>query len=260
MKPNSPRPGLHCRLRRVSDLTPRAVLRQPMQIPVITGNDFTVEEEALWEEFDTVSAGRFAQAAAGQHGVALANFSAEGMTLTWDPGWLTEPNEDPEHVLRTLRQILRRRAIFELLVVQKRPTTGFAEFDGFATLRRLAITARRGEADTRYIQMDISAHRRMSARRRRHGRSARLPTTAVLDANDTLRSLAAHYYGTGELWKLIARANGIDKWGSETPLVKLARYKAGDRIKIPRRQHRAPANGGTTAPRATTYGAVEVGE
>lgn len=243
-----PRPGLHARLRRVSDLTPHTVLRQPFHLPVVIGSDFTTEEEALWEEFDTVSSGRYAQAAAGEHGEALQTVSVEALTMTWDPGWLTEPHVNPKEVLNTLRRILRKRAVFDLLVVQKPNNFFGAEFSGYASLRRLSITARRGEPDTRYLQMDISSHRRMSARRRRHGKASNLPTTVELDKNDTLRSLAGHFYGSGEYWRLIANANGISNWGSETPLVQMNRYKPGDRIKIPERPHRTPPNGGTTFP------------
>lgn len=252
-----PRPGLHARLRRVGDLTPRRVLREPLTLPVVWGDQFEIEEEALWEEFDTVGAGRFAQPAAGKHAEALRTFTAEAMTMTWDPKWLVAPGQDPEDVLRDLKLILRKRAIFDLLVVNK-PSVGFAEFAGFATIRRLAIILKRGEPDTRYLQIDMSSHRRMSSRRRRHGNAANLPTTATLDANDTLRSLANHYYGSGEEWRLIAAANGITSWGSEDPLVKMGRYKVGDRIKIPDRPNRS---GGTTAnPGAPIPGQViEVG-
>jgi hypothetical protein len=254
-----PRPGLHARLRRVSDVTPRTVLRTAFTLPVVIGDEFTIEEEALWEEFDTVSAGRFAQAAAGKLGQALSTFTSESLTMTWDPKWMVAPGQQPEKVLRTLRKILHERAVFDLLIVNK-PSADFAEFAGYATIRRLAIVLKRGEPDTRYLQMDLSSHRRMSSRRRRHGRASNLPTTATLDANDTLRSLASHYYGTGELWRLIAKANGIDSWGSEDPLVKMGRYKVGDRIKIPERPHRGPPNGGTTADTQGLIGdAVEVG-
>lgn len=257
-KRGHPREGLHARLRRISDLTPRNVLREPLTLPVVIGEEFTIEEEALWEEFDTVSAGRFAQASAGRHAQALRTIDTEALTMTWDPGWLTEPNVEMERVLRTLKKVLRQRAVFDLLVVRK-PSADFAEFSGPATLRRLAITLKRGEPDTRYLQLSVSSHRRMSSRRRRHGRASNLPTTATLDANDTLRSLALHYYGTGELWRLIAKANGITNWGSEDPLVKMNRYKVGDRIKIPERPHRS--NGGTTADTRGLVGqAVEVGE
>jgi nucleoid-associated protein YgaU len=235
--------GLHARFRRISDLTPRSVLRQPFTLPAVIGDDFTVEEEALWEEFQTVSAGTFATPAAGEHGVALQTISTEALTLTWDPSWLAAPGQNPRTVINTLRKILRKRAVFDLLVTRK-PGADFAEFADFASIRRLAVTVKRGEPDTRYFQIDFAQHRRISSRRRRHGRTANLPTTATLDANDTLRSLALHYYGSESRWRLIAEANGIKQWGGADPLVKMGRFKVGDRIKIP---DRPPSSGGTEA-------------
>lgn len=254
-----PRPGLHARLRRVTDLTPRRVLRQPLLLPVVTGEEFSVEEEGLWEEFDTVGAGRFASPAAGEHAEALKTFSANSMTLTWNPGWLTNPDIGPEQVLKTLRAILRKRAIFDLLIVNK-PSPGYAEFAGFASIRSLSIGLKRGEPDARYLTINLSSHRRMSSRRRRHGKAANLPTTAKLDANDTLRSLAKHYYGTGSLWKLIAAANGIKNWGSEDALIKMDRYKVGDRVKIPIRPDSSPGGGTIAHPGQPIPGAtIEAG-
>lgn len=240
-----PRPGLHARLRRVADLTPRRVLRSPLTLPVVIGNEFTVEEEALWEDFQTVGAGTFSSPAAGKNAEALKTMTAEAMTLAWDPGWLVNPDDSPERVLKMLRAVLHSRAVFDLLVVNK-PSADFAEYAGFATIRRLSISLKRGEPDARYLSIDLSQHRRMSSRRRRHGKAANLPTTAQLTAHDTLRSLAKHYLGTGALWKLIATANGINNWGSEDELVKMDRFKVGDRIKIPQRPNTSP-NGGTTA-------------
>jgi hypothetical protein len=247
-KRKHPRPGLHARLRRVSGLTPRSVLREPLILPVVMGQEFAVEEEALWEEFDTVSAGRFAQPAAGKHGEALRTVNLESLTMTWDPGWLTNPGENPERVIKALKKVLRKRAVFDFLVVQKAPGIGFADFAGHASLRRLALVAPRGEADTRYIRMDISGHRRISANRRRHGRAEELPTT---------HQLAIHYYGTGEQWRVIAKANGIERWGSETPIVQMGRYKVGDRIKIP---EPPPRRNTTITPHPRGTQVVEVGD
>lgn len=240
------RPGLHARMRSVSGLTPRSVLREPLRLPVVMGDSFTTEEEALWEEFDTVSAGRFASPAAGKDARALTTVSTESMTMTWDPGFLTNPDTGALMMIRNLRKILRKRAVFDLLVVQKPNVIGIPDFSGLATVRRLAVTAKSGEPESRYFQIDISSHREISASRRRHGAGATLPTTAKLTSSDTLRSLALHYYGTGEFWRLIAQANGITGWGSETPLTQMGRYKVGSRVKIPERPDRS-SNGGTTA-------------
>lgn len=233
--PGHAREGLHARFRAVRGLTPRAVLRSPLTLPVVIGEEFTVEEEALWEEFDTIGGGRHAQAAAGKHGQALKTMSGEALTMTWDPGFLVNPHVTMEQVKRQLEAILHERAAFDLLIVNK-PHSTFAEFAGFATLRRLSISLKRGEPDSRYLQMDLSSHRRVSSRERGHGpglSGSNLPTTTELTEDMTLRSLAEHYYGSGAAWRNIAGANGISNWGSEDPLVKMGRYKVGDRIKIP---------------------------
>jgi hypothetical protein len=231
------RPGLHARMRSVPGLTPRSVLREPLRLPVVMGDSFTTEEESLWEEFDTVGAGRFASPAAGKDARALTTVTTESMTMTWDPGFLTNPDTGALMMIRNLRKILRKRAVFDLLVVQKPNVTELPDFSGLATIRRLAITTKSGEPESRYFQIDISSHREIDAQRRRHtagsGARSNLPTTAKLSATDTLRSLAEHYYGSGSAWRQIAGANGLSQWGSEDPLVKMGRYKVGDRIKIP---------------------------
>lgn len=230
--PGHPREGLHARFRAVRGVTPRAVLRAPLILPVVIGDEFTVEEEALWEEFDTVGAGRFAQPAAGDDAPALHTVSGEGMTMTWDPGFLVNPDVHMKVVKKELQRILRKRATFDLLVLNK-PRGEFAEFSGLASLRRLSITLKRGEPDTRYLSFDLSSQRLMTAGERGHGANSNLPTTTTITNDSTLRNLAEHYYGDGSEWRLIAVVNGITSWGSEDDLVKMGRYKVGDRIKIP---------------------------
>lgn len=254
-----PRPGLHLRLRSVNDLTPRRILRSPFTIPVVTGDELSIEEEALWTDFDTVGAGRFTSPAAGKDAAMLQTFTANGMTLFWDPKWVVMPGQDPGDVIDELQAILRAHAVFDMLLTRK-PGASFAEFSGFAILRNLVTGLKKGEADARYLQMDFTSYRRMSSRRRRHGKAANLPTTATLSADDTLRTLAKQYYGKGAEWRLIAKANGIDHWGSEDPLVKMGRYKEGDKIKIPQPPHQAAPKVGA----AEDFGggvsqAVEVG-
>jgi hypothetical protein len=233
------------------------VLRQPFTLPVVIGDEFMVEEEALWEEWDSVGAGRFATPASGEHAEGLKTISTEALTIYSDPKWLVAPGQNPRAVKRTLQKILRKRAVFDLMIINK-PGADFAEFNGFASLRRLAIVLKRGEADTRYLQLDLSEHRRISSRRRRHGKAADLPTTAKIGEKTTLRGLALHFYGIEEFWREIAKANGVTKWGSETPLVLLPRFKVGDRIKIPERPHRGPSGGAEAADNFPGIG-VEVG-
>lgn len=240
---NEPRLGLRLRMRAVHGLTPRHVLRQPLVLPVVVG-EFTVEEEFLWEDFGTVGAGERSSPASGKHASGLQGFDIESLTISWDPRWLVNPGLSPRKVRRTLMEIGRKRAVFDCLAIN-RPGADYAEFSGYARLARLARTLKPGEPDTRYLTISVKQYRPMNAPRRRHG--PRLPTTHRLDANDTLRSLAAHYYGDGSMWRLIANANGLRNWGSEDPIVQTKRFNVGDRIKIPDRPDRTPPNGGTEA-------------
>lgn len=224
------RQGLHVRLRREPGITPKDVLDQPLRFPVVTGQEFTVEEEFGWEEFQSVGAGDFLVPRSGEHAPSLRKWSNEVMTLTWNPRWLARPHVDPAKLIKRLRWIGRHRAPFHMLILQ-RPNYGMkADYSGLAVLLSLSVITRRGEPDTRYLQMDFSQYRPMTVRRR--GRS-RLPTTHRLTKDDTLRSLAKKYYGSQKHWRAIKRANGIHKWGGANELVKMKRYKRGDWIKIP---------------------------
>lgn len=238
-----PRAGLHARLGAVHGLTPRQVLRSPLTLPVVIGDEFTVEEEYGWEDFTTVGAGEHSSPSPGEHARPQAKMSGETMTLTWSPHWLAAPHQSPEKVRRELLKIGRKHAIFDLLIINK-PSADYAEFSGYATIRRMARTIKRGEADTRYYSFDISEYRPMDTGQKRHRFGPRLPTTHALDANDTLRSLARELLGKEQYWRLIAQVNGIDNWGGNDPIVNSKRYKVGDRLKIPYDL----ISGGTTAP------------
>lgn len=238
---NHPRPGLHARLRAIEELTPAQVLRTPLTLPVVIGEEFTVEEEFLWEDFNTVGGGEHSSPAPGQ-GRPQARFTGETMSLTWNPRWLATPHVSPERMRRELLRIGRRRAIFDLLVVNK-PNADFAEFSGYATIRRIARTIKRGEPDTRYYSIDFAEYRPMSVGQRKHRFGTRRPTTVALDKDDTLRSLAREHLGHEGYWRNIAQANGLTNWGSNDPIVDSKRYKVGDRIKIPDEE----SGGGTAA-------------
>lgn len=247
---NLPRPGLHARLRAVNDFTPAQVLRTPLLLPVMVGDELSIDEEYPWEDFTTVGDGEHSSPAPG-NARPLAKFSGETMSLTWNPRWLAAPNVNPEKVRRELLRIGRRRAIFDLLVVNK-PRSDFAEFSGYATIRRISRGIKRGEADSRYYSIDFVEYRPMGLGRRKRRFGARRPTTHGLDANDTLRSLARELLGNEGYWRNIAEANGITKWGSNDPLVDSKRYKVGDRIKIPDDE----SGGGTAVPDPDEYGAI----
>lgn len=235
------RGGLHVRLSAIHTLTPRAVLRAPLLLPVVIGEEFSIDEEYPWEDFTTVGSGEHSSPAPG-NARPQAKFTGETMSLTWDARWLANPDISPEKLRRELLRIGRRRAIFDLLVVN-RPRADFAEFNGYASIRRISRAIKRGEADSRYYTIDFAEYRPMSAGRRKHRYGARTPTTHALDKNDTLRSLARELLGNEGYWRLIAQANGLTNWGSDDPIVDSKRYKVGDRIKIPDSQ----SGGGTAA-------------
>lgn len=237
-----PRGGLHATLSAVHKLTPRAVLRAPILLPVVIGEEFSIDEEYPWEDFTTVGSGEHSSPSPG-NARPQAKFTGETMSLTWDARWLVNPNLSPEKLRRELLNIGRRRAIFDLLIVNK-PRSDFAEFSGYASIRRITRGIKRGEADSRYYTIDFAEYRPMTAARRKHRYGARTPTTHALDKNDTLRSLAREFLGNEGYWRNIAQANGITNWGSDDPLVDSKRYKVGDRIKIPDEE----SGGGTAAP------------
>ncbi|HXI94950.1 MAG TPA: hypothetical protein VNG04_02385 [Candidatus Acidoferrum sp.] len=247
---NTPRAGVHARLRAVHDLTPSSVLREPLLLPVVIGEELSIDEEYLWEDFTTVASGEHSSPSPG-NSRPLARLTGETMSLTWNPRWLANPDVNPEQVRRELLRIGRRRAIFDLLLVNK-PGADFAEFSGYATIRRISSALKRGEADSRYYTLDIVEYRPMSAGRRKHRYGTRRPTTHALDANDTLRSLARELLGNEGYWRKIAAANGLTHWGSNDPIVDSKRYKVGDRIKIPDEE----SGGGTAAGDLGEFGAV----
>lgn len=228
---NRARPGLHVRLRSVHDFTPAHLLRQPLLLPVMIGEELAIDEEYPWEDFTTIGSGEHSSPAPG-HARPQARFTGETMSLTWDARWLANPDVNPEKLRRELLRLGRQRAIFDLLVVNK-PSADFAEFSGYAAIRRISRAIKRGEPDSRYYSIDFAEYRPMTVGQRKHKFGSKRPTTHVLDKNDTLRSLARQYLGHEGYWRLIATANGLTNWGSNDPIVDSKRYKVGDRIKIP---------------------------
>lgn len=227
------RPGLRLRLTAIPDLTPRNILRKPLYLPCVLGPDFEVEEEALHTDFDTVAAGQFSSPAGGKKAPQLKSLSFDALTLTWDAKWLVYPDVTPQEVRQELNEILRSRQPVELFAFLG-PHGDDEELRMFATLRGLRRILRQGETDTRYYSLDWKQYRSPVIRRKgASGGSGKLPAQHKLTESDTLRSLANHYYGTGELWLFLASENGIKSWGSEDPLVKMGRYKVGDSFKIP---------------------------
>lgn len=242
------RRGLRLRLSAIPDHTPRDVLRKPLYIPCVLGPDFEVGEEALHTEFDTVGAGQFSSPAGGHKAPQLKTLTFDALTLTWDAKWLIYPDTTPAEMREELNAILRSRKPVELFAFLG-PNGDAEELRMYATLRGLRRILRQGETDTRYYTLDWKQYRSPVIRRKgASGGAGSLPAQHKLDEDDTLRSLSNRYYGTGELWLFLASENGIKSWGSEDPLVKMGRYKVGDKFKIPK----APTGGSVGKAQALT--------
>lgn len=238
-----PRAGLHVRLRAVHDLTPAHVLREALLLPVMIGEELSIDEEYPWEDFTTIGDGEHSTPSPGKNAKPLARFTGETMSLTWDARWLANPDVNPEKLRRELLRIGRRRAIFDLLVVNK-PSADFAEFSGYAGIRRISRAIKRGEPDSRYYSIDFAEYRPMTVGQRNHKFGAKTPTTHTLTADDTLRSLARELLGNESFWRNLAAANGLTNWGSSDPIVDSKRYKVGDKIKIPNMTGAVSTEGG----------------
>lgn len=228
---------LRVRLTRNRHSAPGVLREGPLVLPVALG-EFTVTEEALHSEYDTVGAGQFSTPSGGD---ALARQlrtlgGLETLTIDWEAPWLTEWRS-PRVVKRELTEILRsKKPVTLLATIRGRPD----EVRMNVTLRSLSRTLRPGEADTRYWSIDVMEWRQPRAgdRREEGDRGARgvsLPRQHRLSAlgDESLRDLARRYYGNEAGWRAIAGANGIRNFGSETPLYKHAKFKRGSRVKIP---------------------------
>lgn len=235
--------GLHVRFRAIPHLTPRDVLREPLLIPAVVTDPFELTEEAGHNEYDTVGAGRFSVPFGGDNADLLTTTSFDALTMMWRPRWLVNDDQSPAHIAAELKRILRSRKPFHAIMIVQPSSPGDApEFEGMMTMRSLTRRLPHGEADSRYFSMDLSKYRDPHLERAKHGGGGaaggktghpKLPTKHALTADDTLRSLSKHYYGTEADWKLVAQKNGIDHWGGDDELVKMKRYKVGDKITIP---------------------------
>lgn len=226
------REGLRLRIAAIPDLTPKGILNEPLRVPVVLGPDFEVEETALHTEFDTVGAGQFSSPAGGQKAPQLKAISLDALSLTWDAKWLTYPETTPEEVREELDRIIAARKPVELFAFVGPHGKG-SELRCYATLRGLRRILRQGETDTRYYSMDWKQYRSPVVHRKGANSYAGLPLQYALKEDDTLRSIATAYYHAGSMWQFLASQNGIKNWGSEDPLVKMNRFKVGDKIKVP---------------------------
>lgn len=245
-------PGLRVRFSRIRGVTRKGVLERPLYLPVALG-EFTVEESAEHRDYSTVAAGEFSVPASGDKTARqLRTTELETLTIDWHryARWLANTDVTPEEVREELERILRYRTPFQVLATLSLARGAPSEIRMRATLRSMRRTLRPGERDTRYFTLELKEWRDNRVTRRQHGGKGhghkhKLPTTAELTGATSLWSLARHFYGSASPeWRAIARANGIRHWGPKTPLVRMRRFKSGDKVKIPRK----PVVGGINQP------------
>lgn len=234
--------GLVARFSPIKGVTPANVLARNIWMPCVL-NTLTVSETALHNEYDTLSAGHFSQAAMGPPSATqFKTLSMDTLTLAWDAKWLVVTGQDPQAFRGALFGVLRARKAVRLMI-NFHPHPGSApEFNEMVTLRSSTMDIRPGEGDTRYITVQISQWRDQSAGRRSSSakaasrkRGVSLPTSVKLTATDTLDSLSYEYYGRYDYWRDIRDANSMGtKVGAKTPVVNLGgRWKVGVKIQIP---------------------------
>lgn len=238
--------GFRYRFARIPGVTPKALLPVPFYLPVAL-NELTVEEDLIHSDYDTVSAGEYSVAGPGGLAVRkLRTADLETLTIDWHryARWLSNPAATPAQVQAKIIALARGKHPFELLIVQG-VYFGLGtpeELRMNITIRHLTKVAKPGEADTRYWTLQIKEWRDNGTGRRGIGSAPHLPTTHLLTEKDTLQSLAKHYYGAYGAWRTIANANGVRNWGPTTELVKLAKFKIGDKVKIPKKPPIASTN------------------
>lgn len=233
--------GILVRFSPIKGVTPKSALLHNIWLSAAL-NDVQVDEDALFSDYDTISAGQFSMPAmGGAAGRRLRTGSLDTLTVDFDAPWMVTINQDPERIRTHMRDILRARKPVHMLITLRPHTMPSPMFDAPVTIRSLSDVIRAGERDTRYMTIGYSEDRTATVDREQHGpatgrkRGTQLPTTHILKASDTLRSLSKEYYGTYENWRAIRDANGIpQRFGAQTPLVKLpGHFKVGAKIKIP---------------------------
>jgi hypothetical protein len=233
--------GLVVRFSPIKGITPQGALSRKLYLPA-TLDPFTVDEQSVHNEYDTISGGHFSQPAQGdQNARSFRTMSLDTITVDFDAPYLVAKGQDPLWVRERLYEILRFRKPVHMLVTFNPSRHLGSEFEGDITIREISKDVRNGELETRYLTLTISEWRDPSAARRSvnaggsRKKGVSLPTTHQLTAKDTLASLSQDFYGSYAFWRDIRDANGISKrFGQKTPIVSLpGRFKVGYKLKIP---------------------------
>lgn len=223
--------SLRVRLSKIAGETPHGVLDQPLYLPAVLG-DFTVVEEASFEEYQTHKSGMFAAAAAGPATARqLRTVDLQALTIDWAAPWAVYT--DPRDVMNELNAVLRSRRPCELFAILNWGDP--SELRMNVNLRRLERTLRPGETDTRYWTIAISEWRNPRTGRQSADSPGkpRFPTTGKITASTTLQDLSSSFYGDATQWRLIGGANGLAAWGPRTAIIKSGLFRVGSKLIIP---------------------------
>lgn len=228
--------GLIVRLTAINE-THKRDLRRPLTLPAVL-NEFSFEETAAWQNYETVADGEFSTPPGGDETARMLRRSdLEVLTIDWDEPWL-QGQADQVRVRRVLFSLLRHKRPFRIHAYV-RPDPGYDELRMNAKLLSIRRRLEGGQAAARYWDLAVEEWRNNEVDRRgrnapsrgRHG--TRLPTTHRITAKTTFASLSRHYYGREEGWRLIAEENGVRGWGSSTPIADHRRFKVKSKVKIP---------------------------
>lgn len=223
--------GLRVRLKGIPGETSRHTLRRPVYFPAVM-RGFGWSEEFSHSKFRTVERGEFSQPSRGRSIRTIDE--GETLTLAYDPEWLTVNGIQPHELHRTLIRIGRAKEPVQLLARMEGAHESLMRMP--VNLIGLSVMMRENEPDTLYYVWRFEEWRKLTSERKSKGR---FPLNHFLDANDTLHSLSRKYYRSTEEWRTIAERNHVRKWGPNTPLVKMKRYKLGSKIVIPEPPPRA---------------------
>lgn len=232
---------LHVRISRIPGVTPKNVLKHPLKLGIVTG-DFDFQDTATWRDFATVSAGERSQPGGGRKtlGRSQRTLSLEVLTQ-WGGGldWEDEGAASGTRIRQELFKVLHHRSPFRFVATMNEPFgASGSELRMNATVRSIGKSLRHGQPDSRYLAVDFVEYRGAHVDRRSHDKSDKLPAKHKVEAGDTLRKLAKHYYkNQGANWKLIKEANGGGKgalkgYGPDEKLDKLIKGKQRS-LKIP---------------------------
>jgi hypothetical protein len=231
--------GTHVTISRRDGVTKRGFLDVPFRFQIPPLDSWQRSFTGRWSNFDVVggASGPVERTRFGGPGLRTMNFRT--MFLDWHPDWgVWEPDLlEPILAVRELENLARRGIIFALKVRNK-GRFRVDDVNMLATITQGDVEEVSGEPDTRYVTLAFQEYDELEAERR--AKALTPPTLRgtglahTIKANDTLYSLARHYFHHQADWKLIASANaGMANWAPSRPLTQWVKQSGRKRVKIP---------------------------